>query len=163
MQEGVELNVSLSNDSLFVFQRWDQKRYAIFPISVDEFIVKDIDGLLIRFEQIVEGKAQLLKSSMGENEIIFKRPGKLESIELDLEPFTGTYYSRELDVLYVISIENNKLKVHLKNQPPVFLKAKEGDLFEGFGMKIRFLHEIDGVHSFRLDVGNIKGLRFVKQ
>jgi len=82
----------------------------------------------------------------------------------DLQPFTGIYYSKELDTRYVLELKDGALFLKMKNSPPLQLKQDSKNVFTGNLGTLKFnTSEGQQIIGFRLDAGRVKNLRFVKE
>ncbi len=78
----------------------------------------------------------------------------------------GTFYSAELDAVYVVRQEGEQLLVEAGDRPPVQLLASGGDRlrFERGGIVIVPDRDANGqVTGFTLDAGRVRGLQFTKR
>ncbi len=84
-------------------------------------------------------------------------------IDIDLDQYTGSYYSEELDVTYKISPADKFLNVKIPNDPPEPFEYSEPDIFVIYGASIRFFRSDDEIKGFELDLGRVKNLKFIKR
>jgi len=79
-----------------------------------------------------------------------------------LGEFVGEYYSDELLVTYVFSIEDGKLAMRFKHKPGSrFLKALDPDLFSMGRIHIRFMkNKKDAVTGYEINAGRVRNIYF---
>ena len=162
MQEGVELQLNLKNDSLSVFQSWDNAQYIIVPHGIYHFQSVENPDHTFTFSAFKDGIPGELTSSFNGDKILFTRKMKNEKIYFDPSKYTGTYYSGELNTKYVIYNEEETLFVRVKHNPPVKLSCKSLNSFEGFGIRIQFNDNGGISDSFLLSAGPVKNISFIK-
>jgi CubicO group peptidase (beta-lactamase class C family) len=84
---------------------------------------------------------------------------------VDMEEYTGRYYSRELDTDYLLYVEDEVLKVKIGSYEPKNLTITDEDLFsvEGEGLYFKFSRDAGQIAGFELDAGRARGLAFQKE
>ena len=91
------------------------------------------------------------------------RKEKIEFSNLNLEDYTGRYYSEELDVNYILTLEEEKLNIQIANYAPLELTIYDNDSFSGGRFSIRF-NRLNGVITgFEFDAGRVTNLKFEKK
>ena len=91
------------------------------------------------------------------------RKEKIEFSNLNLEDYTGRYYSEELDVNYILTLEEEKLNIQIANYAPQELTIYDNDSFSGGRFSIRF-NRLNGVMTgFEFDAGRVTNLKFEKK
>ncbi len=86
---------------------------------------------------------------------------EIESI--DLQDFTGNFYSKDLDIVYRFSVENGVLKYSIGNGERRELDATGSIQFSAPGRLFRFERESGRIAGFELDAGRVRNLEFSKQ
>ena len=81
----------------------------------------------------------------------------------ELSSCVGSYYSEEVEPVYIMKIDGGKLVLHrLKNKPDT-LRPIARDLFAGSIGSIRFTRNAqDQVSGFVLNAGRVRNVRFQK-
>ena len=80
-----------------------------------------------------------------------------------LSDYVGDYYSAELDVVYQLKMDGEKLMVQVLNNEPAELNAMDTDQL-GYQGSIWDFQRTDGVVSgFKLQAGRVQNLAFVKR
>lgn len=94
-------------------------------------------------------------------------PEKTPAINLtpaELETYTGTYYSKELNVTYDLFTEEDLFKRKIGFNTPTELNPSSEDRFTANYTTYRFERDPNGqITGFRLDAGRVTNLKFVKQ
>jgi CubicO group peptidase (beta-lactamase class C family) len=79
-----------------------------------------------------------------------------------LAEFGGTYYSEELDVNYVLAIENGRLSARVRGQSRL-LQPTYRDAFTAGGRQFEFTRDAQGrVTGFAVQAGRVRNIRFVR-
>jgi CubicO group peptidase (beta-lactamase class C family) len=82
----------------------------------------------------------------------------------DPEGYTGTYYSEELDVAYVVRLSGDSLLLEVGNDLDGVLLQDAEDVLHRNGIRLRMQRDQRSrVAGFLLDAGRVKNLRFVRQ
>ena len=81
----------------------------------------------------------------------------------DLNQYIGTYYSDELDVNYIIYIENHSLFVKIKNIEPFELKATKIDTFTNRLELVFTRDQKNTITGFLVNAGRVQNLAFKKE
>ena len=110
-----------------------------------------------------DGFAQVLTVFQNGNETTCKRIEKLAFPNLNLEDFTGDFYSEELDTSYLLFLEDGKLKVQAANYDPQELVIYSIDAFTSDGNLLRFNRSNGLISGFELDAGRVTNLKFQKK
>ena len=98
-------------------------------------------------------------------ETIVPRKKEIEFSGIDLNDYSGSYYSKELDVTYNFEVENGILKAGIQDKQLLMdCNMSEIDQFtmELLGL-VRFQRTDGRVSSFKLDSGRVKNLYFEKK
>jgi hypothetical protein len=81
-----------------------------------------------------------------------------------LKEYTGDYYNDELNVIWSVRMENDRLLVKVRYHPARTLTAVSHEEFKIQGSSLVFARDPQGrVTSFKLDAGRVKNLKFVKK
>ncbi|WP_405604743.1 serine hydrolase domain-containing protein [Polaribacter sp. Asnod1-A03] len=164
IQPGVVLNLSIKNDSLNVLQTWDKLSYTIVKVSGNTFQISGNENLSFSFSNVKDGFTQTLKVLQGDSETIAERKKEIDTSGINLKDYTGSYYSKELDVNYNFEIENEILIVRIENtQSIIECTISDLDQFSTELGLVRFQQKDGQVSGFELDSGRVKNLKFKKQ
>ena len=113
-------------------------------------------------EIYLEGKMSPKKQE--EQEPIKEKESTFES--KDLESYTGTYFSREAETFYHLTVEEGQLVAHHFRHEDIPLKPVGKDHFEGdswFFDKVDFIVEQGTVTGFRVSSNRTRNVLFEKQ
>ena len=80
----------------------------------------------------------------------------------DLNEYKGSYYSKEIDATYQISIKKGILTLKRPNKTPVNLEISNKDVFIFNRLLIRFTRIKGNVSGLKVDAGRVKNLKFDK-
>ena len=82
---------------------------------------------------------------------------------VNLKPYTGRFYSAEVDATYEISADSGVLVVRRPRGEVERLQMVDARTFRGGGMTYRFAPNAGGgVPSFTIDIARVRGLSFVR-
>lgn len=164
IQPGVVARLSIENDSLHVLQTWNESTYNIVRVRGNTFQIPGNEKLSFKFSDLRDGFTQTITIIQDGRETKTKRKEAIDLSGIDLNDYVGSYYSKELDVTYDFEIENEALKVGIKEKQPLMdCTIIETDQFiMEFGI-VRFQRTDDLVSSFELDSGRAKNLKFHKK
>jgi hypothetical protein len=161
IEPGVNLEFSIKYDSLYASQKWNNIEYSVAGIDDETFIIPGNLNLKFKFGKISDSKAHELSIDQRGDITICERRGELAEV-VELENFTGTYYSEELNVSYEIYVEENTLKSRIGYNEPANLSLSNNDQFTVDGAVLNFNRSDNGVTSFVVDAGRVRGIEFVK-
>tara|TARA_R110002074_G_scaffold394296_1_gene581599 strand:+ start:124 stop:1794 length:1671 start_codon:yes stop_codon:yes gene_type:complete len=163
IQAGVVLEITLKNDSLNVLQTWNKSSYNITNTTGNTYEIPNDSSIQFEFSGLKDDFTQTLKVFQNGNETICKRKEGLDLASLNMEDYTGKYYSEELDVTYLLFLEDEKLKVKVANHDSLELTINETDIFISDGNLVRFKRLNGVVTGFELDAGRVTNLKFERK
>jgi CubicO group peptidase (beta-lactamase class C family) len=163
MQAGVVLEITVKNDSLHVLQGWDKSSYNIINTKGNTYEIPNDPSIQFVFSELNGNSTQLLTVFQNGNETICKRKEELELASLNMEDYTGKYYSEELDATYVLFLEDEKLKVKIANYDSQALTIYDTDTFTSNGNLVRFNRSNGVIIGLELDAGRVTNLKFDKK
>ncbi len=156
-------NIHMDNDTLW-YVRNPRNRSALIPTSDHSFKMITRGDVEVSFNKNVSPMTMQVR--VGEELFDMVSYDEKASWTSNLTPFTGTYYSKTLDVTYKISI-NNKLTISHPRMDPVKLDPRIKDLFAGdqeFFESIQFKRNENGqVTGLVLSTGGIADVWFEKK
>jgi hypothetical protein len=82
---------------------------------------------------------------------------------VNLDPYTGAYYSREIDATYEIFFEGDDLKLKTPDGHANDMIATNQDEFIAGRLQIEFKRSEDVIKGFELDAGRVQNLKFEKK
>ncbi len=164
IQPGVIAKISIKNDSLNVFQVWNKSTYNIVKESTNQFVIPGTDNLIFTFSNLKDGYAQTLSVLQNDLETKAQRKEEVDFSSIDLNEYSGSYYSKELDATYNFEIENDVLTLNIQDKLiSIDCTISEIDKFRTqFGL-VRFQRTDGQISSFELDSGRVKNLKFHKK
>jgi CubicO group peptidase (beta-lactamase class C family) len=163
IQPGVIVSLTIKNDSLNVLQNWNKSTYNIVKVSGNTFQISGNEDLSFSFSNLKDGFTQTL-TVLGATETIAARKKEVDTSRISLNDYTGSYFSKELDVTYIFEIENEVLKVSIEEKQKIMdctINAIDQFTIE-FGL-IRFQRTDGQISGFELDSGRVKNLKFNKK
>lgn len=164
IQPGVVISLSVKNDSLQVLQNWDKSNYTIVKLRSNTFVLPGTDNLSFAFSNLKDGFTQTLTVLQEDRETIAGRKKEVDFSDVDLNDYSGSYYSKELDVTYNFIVENGQLKAAIQDKQSL-INCSIGaiDLFIMELGQVRFERTDGRVSGFELDSGRVKNLKFHKK
>lgn len=164
IQPGVIISLSIKNDSLNVLQIWNKSTYNIVKVSGNTFQIPGEKDLSFTFSNLTEGHTQTLSILQGGSETKAERKREVDVSGIDLNNYSGSYYSKELNVTYNFKVEEGILKATIENNQLVMdLTISDLDEFTMELGLIRFQREGGVISGFELDSGRVKNLKFEKK
>ncbi len=142
------------------------------PVSPTEFHVVGVPGAVtVRFEPVKNVPApdfapyNLVISSETSSPETLESVAPFYPTPLELLPFTGDFYSSEIDTTYTFWIKDNKLGYQIKNLPFQTLEPTYRDAFvDHDGIQFDFIRDLQGnVSGFVIQAGRTRSLLFLKK
>ena len=123
-----------------------------------------IADLFLKDDYIQENEEEEVKPGMSKN-VREEVKIDLDISSINLDEFTGDYYSGELNTTYQLFIENKVLKVKIGNYAPLTLDVSARDQFnvEDEGLLFQFRRDDGHITGFELDAGRVQNLKFTKE
>lgn len=163
IQSGVTASLSIKNDSLNVLQNWNKSTYNISKLKGNTFQIPGEKGISFTFTNLKDNQTQTLIVLQGGRETKAQRKKEIDSSKINLDEYTGSFYSKELDVIYSFKIENGVLKASVEDkQVSMECTLSEIDQFTMQLGLVRFQRTGTKVSGFELDSGRVKNLKFQK-
>jgi CubicO group peptidase (beta-lactamase class C family) len=163
IEPGLVASLSIKNDSLNVLQTWNKSTYTILQVSGNTFQILGNENLSFTFSNLKDGFTQTLIVLQGGRETVSARKKKIDTSGIDLKNYTGSYYSKELDVTYNFEIENGVLMSRIDNKQSMECTISNIDQFTIEIGLVRFQREKGIISRFELDSGRVKNLKFEKK
>ena len=116
LQPGIIVNLTIKNDSLNVFQIWNKQSYNIVKTSGNTFQIPEEKDISFTFSNLKDGHTQTLSVFQGGRQTKAARKKEVDVSGIDLNDYTGSYYSKELDVTYNFEIENGILQAGIEKK-----------------------------------------------
>ena len=162
VQPGASIELSIQNDSLHVVQTWNKAAYKIVHAQGNTFELPGKPEVQFVFSDFKNNHTQTLTIVQNGKETTCKRKNEIKQDDIDLDAYTGSFYSEEIDARYLFFVENGILHVKIPNKDPVALNVYGKDQFETGGSLLHFSRTGGAVDGFKLDAGRVKNLKFEK-
>jgi len=118
----------------------------------------------IRFEPASEGGPRLVQTWEGEAPASYEPVTQFTLGEGQLHEYVGTYVNEEVDAVWRVALEDNKLVLKRMKFQPVVLQAALRDVFMGSPWTVRFTRDPSGnVTGLVLNSVWNKNIRFTKR
>ena len=164
VQPGMNLNLTLVNDSLRALQTWNNASYPIVRTNHNTFQVPDNASIRFEFSDLEAGYAQTLAVWQGDTETKIKRKKEFDASGLDMGQYAGSYYSKELDVSYHFKMEDGILKAQIEDKSAAMAcTPSDVDQFTTELGLVRFQRTDGKISGFELDSGRVKNLKFQRK
>jgi len=164
VQPGVSVTVSIVNDSLNILQNWNKSTYNISRVSGNTFQIPGEKSLSFTFSDLKDEFTQTLTVLQGGTETKAERKKEFDVSNLNLQDYSGSYYSDELDATYHFKVENGTLKAGIQDkQASMDCTISDMDQFTMELGLIRFQRTNGEITGFELDSGRVKNLKFRKK
>ena len=159
----VIVKIGINNDSLIVNQKWDDSSYYIFKVKGNTYRTQaDASKITFIFSNIKDGLAQKFKAIHNGVNYYYHRRKHFEYSKIDLEEYSGNYYSKELDITYQLFVKDEKIVLSIGTNAPMVLSVNETDQMLYKFNKLRFDRTRGKISGFELDAGRVKNLKFSK-
>jgi CubicO group peptidase (beta-lactamase class C family) len=162
-EESFIAEISLKEDTLFVEARG--LSFSIVPVSTSRFISKDAPVEITLEFFPPESKATGAKLTIErDREVELIKMPEIAPLTLEqLKAYTGSYFTDELPVTYIIASEEGKLVFKHRNAPEEPFKLIDKDKFlSGYG-KMEFIRgKGKRITGFYLDAGRVR-IQFTKR
>lgn len=163
IQPTMNLVITINDDSLHFEPSWERSSYNVMNIGGNKYQIPINPAIQFEFSDLENNIVQKLTVIHDGNKTICKRKNKVDFPDLNLEEYTGVYYSNELDISYSVFIEDKKLKITFPNNDPFLLEPYKKDTFTAdFGL-LRFYYSNSTLKGFELDVLRAKKIKFEKK
>ena len=157
--------IYLKNDTLRYF-RSEHSESPIVPVGNDEFQMVEVnDVVLVQFKLNGLDRSMIVTVGNG-NPGTFYGFDPTESSKEELEPYTGEFYSPELETTYKIYLKNDSLFSHHARHGDYKMKLLKKDVLEGeWPLAIaRYKRDVnDQILGISVSNGRVKNLWFEKQ
>jgi CubicO group peptidase (beta-lactamase class C family) len=136
----------------------------VYPVSETRF-EGEFQGIEITADfESVEMEPAFRFFSGGRERGLYRRFTPPNFTEERLASYTGSYYSRELDMTYVWESEGVELFIRFRNAPDEPLLPVSADEFKWQSTSLKMARDESGaIRGFEMDAGRVRGIRFTKQ
>jgi CubicO group peptidase (beta-lactamase class C family) len=164
IQPGIVFHVTIRDDSLHAIQTWNNVAYNLVKTKGNTFQIPGEESISFTFLEPKEGQTQTLSIIQGGRETKAGRMDEVDLSGIDLNDYTGSYFSKELDVTYHFELENGALQARIgdtHSRMDCTLSGRD-QLTTVIGL-LRFKRTDGVISGFELDSGRVKNLKFEKQ
>lgn len=155
--------IYVENDTLWYLRTNNNKKSHLIPISEHEFQMGGInEKLIISFDK---NTGKMIMITADNTVTTFEKYNdKVHTIK-DLEDYTGTFYSPELETYYTISLKGDKLFGYHNRFGEFEIQTLKKDVLNWGGMAIsKYQRNKNGdVIGFNITINRIRNLRFQKR
>jgi hypothetical protein len=142
--------------------------YVLKPVSETLFHLADLpfgDQVNLRFEPPAGDKPRRLFESFGEGKpSVYEVVTPYSPTVAERGEYAGSYVSEEIDPIYRITVQEEKLVLMRLKQKPDVLEPRVRDAFSGQIGTIRFMRDSSHrVSGFVLNAGRIPNFRFTRR
>lgn len=164
IEPGLLVHLSVKDDSLNVAQVWNKKSYNIASISKNTYQRPGNKDLTFIFSDLKKKQVQTLLIVQEGRETKADRKQEVDISNINLNDYTGIYFSKELDVIYYFKLEEGSLMARVENNLSLMdLTVTDFDQFAGEIGLVRFQRKDGVISGFELDSGRVKNLKFEKK
>lgn len=160
---GLVIDYTRQGDTLFA-QATGQPRLQMRPLNDSTFEYIGV-AASVTFHRGADGSVESATHLQGQALPLRRLSDKPLSAE-ELAAYTGRYFSQELEVVYMVSLVDDRLVMTHRRTDTVTLEHATGDSFKGSHMllsSVEFERRFDGaVSGFTVSNGRTRGVRFVK-
>jgi len=166
IQPGIVLEINVKNDSLHVLQAWNKSSYNIINTTGNTYEIPNDSSIQFVFSELKDNYAQKLTVFQNGNETVCKRIEKLDLSTINLENYTGKFYSEELSTSYNFVVVDGKLMARHSRLSDISLNPIKENLFSGdtwFFGQIEFIRDSNNaISGCKVSSGRVKNLLFKK-
>jgi CubicO group peptidase (beta-lactamase class C family) len=139
--------------------------FELAPTGTNTFFNLAQPNIEVVFDLTNPSQKRLTLKRAGGRTEVFEAVEAMAPTKEQLAEYTGSYYSEELDTIYKLRLENDKLFVVTKSGPhrPLLPTFRDGFTLLA-GTRFLFSRDAQGrVASFVVQAGRLRNLRFIKQ
>jgi CubicO group peptidase (beta-lactamase class C family) len=159
---GMVLEYSVK-DGVLKMNMEGQPEASLTPLSLSEFKYEAQQASIL-FKTNDQGKVSGAVHSQGGQKYNLEAIPPYEPTMEEIRAFTGSYFSKELDVFYNLEIRDSTLVILLRNTPEIKLSVLKEDVYKGdvfFIGEVEFQRDKAGrVTGFEASNGRTKGIGF---
>jgi hypothetical protein len=163
-QPGIVSQISVINDSLYVYQSWNGSNYPIVHTTGNTYEIPGNSSIQFVFSDPENDLIQKLTVYQNGNEFISKRKEERDLSAISLEDYKGKFYNDELDATYSLYIEDGILKLQIANYYSKDLYISDLDVFYTMDdYVVSFIRSNGELIGFNLDAEGLKNFKFNKK
>ncbi|MGZ7046406.1 MAG: hypothetical protein ACXVJK_08780, partial [Candidatus Aminicenantales bacterium] len=139
----------------------------LMPVAADRFVADNGTEYIFEFEPAAPAAPSGVRETPSGDAIsTYVRLEEARPGPQKLAEYEGRYWSEELDVIYTVAVQNGRLSVIRRPDPPVPLSPAYEDAFSpgGSDFVLRFTRNAaGGVDGLSIYTGRVRHLKFVKK
>lgn len=163
IRPGLIMNITDKKDSLLVTQYWDGHAYGLLQKTGNTYQVSNGDDLLFEFHNVKDNLAQECKIYQGSREFTMKRKINFDTSSVDMDKYTGRYYSEELDANYHIAKADEGITLQIENGSKMPLTFEDAHTLSCSTGTLALMAKGENIVGFKLNAGRAKNIKFLKQ
>ncbi|MCE7995183.1 MAG: beta-lactamase family protein [Roseivirga sp.] len=164
IQPGAVVSLTIKDESLNVLQTWNKSTYNIVKVSGNTYQIPGEESISFTFSGLKDGSTETLTVLQSGRETKAKRRKEIDTSAIDLNDYTGSYFSKELNVSYNLIIENGTLMMQIEDMASAMeCSLSDIDQYAVEVGLVRFQRTNGKVTGFELDSGRVKNLKFDKK
>ncbi|MEP2935873.1 MAG: serine hydrolase domain-containing protein [Gilvibacter sp.] len=143
-----------------------QEKVELVPTSDSIFINEEL-GVELIFKAATDGSVDTAAFSQGGANFTLNRLPPYSPTLEELDSYTGTYFSIELEVFYTLKVKDSILVASMRNVEDITLSTAEKDNFTAdvfYIAEMVFSRDDQGIiNGFEISNGRTKGIKFEKR
>ena len=163
--EGLAAETQVDDGKLWAVHSPD-RRSELAPVAPNRFRMLDVGAdVIVTFDMGESGIESMSRTINGRPRGAFTPFTRRQPASHELEAYTGTYFSPELQVPYELKVLKDRLVFRVAKKEPQEITALFGEIFENpdWG-SFRFVRGDNGeVNGFRLQSGRVRNLAFFRE
>ncbi len=163
IEPGVDMRLEIKDDSLNITQLWNNSSYNVVAVNGNTYQIPGEASIKFTFSELKDGMVQVMTIFQNGGEAVCKRKKEIDLSDVNIEEYTGMYYSAELDATYHISAKDDILTIKIRNTELSDLLTYDIDQYSSNFAMFRFTRKDGKISGFLLDAGRVKNLAFEKK
>ena len=164
IQPGFIIDVKLEDNEL-IAQATGQPDVKLIPRSTSEFKVEGVEAI-VEFRRDDDGVVDRLKLYQSGQSVVAPRVKAFDTETVDLNEFTGRFYSEELSTFYDLLLKEEQLFAVHQRHSDIQLTPVKQDFFSGniwFFSQVEFVRDDQGtITGCKVSSGRVRNVLFNK-
>ncbi len=162
---GIVLEITVVDGQLHGYQMWNQKEYDLVAVAgkSNTYQIEGDDAIIFTFTEVEDDQPQLMKVSQGGGDSMWKRIEPVDVSEVDINEFSGIYYSEELRVYYQLYVSEGSIYLKVSENTPIEVSVAGPNQLTLLTTVANFYRQDGQMIGFHLDAGRVKNIEFVKK
>lgn len=164
LQPGVIVTITMADNKLFA-EAPGLNKTALKQISVSEFTLKEANAKA-KFQRDDHGEVRKMLLNIEGRDVVAQKVEGFEPDKVDLNEYTGKFYSPELMTTYILKVDKGKLVARHQRLSDFAMNPTKKDSFMG---EAWFFYQVDYVRNsdqrisgFKVSNGRVLNLWFAK-